>query len=48
MGADQRLPDHGELAVRLSCWDARYCLEHHYPVRDEERFGARVRSFALC
>jgi hypothetical protein len=48
MGADQRLPVHREGAVLLSCWDARYRFEHHYPVRHEKRFGAPVRSFVLC
>ena len=45
MGADQRLPAHGEPAVGLSYWDARYYLEHHCPVLHEDRFGAQVRSF---
>ena len=48
MVADQRLPDHGELAVRLSYWDARYRFGHHCPVPHEDRFVAQVRSFALC
>jgi hypothetical protein len=48
MGADQRLPAHGEPAVGLSFWDARYCREHHCLVLDEDRFGAQVRSFVLC
>jgi hypothetical protein len=48
MGADQRLPVHGESSLDLSYWDARYRFEHHYPVLHEDRFGAQVRSFALC
>ena len=46
MDADQHLPVHAERAVHLSYRDARYFLEHHFPVRHEGRFGG-VHSFVL-